>query len=41
MNFKYHEAAASTISSMVKCFYNLSDYSCALACPAGGASGRA
>jgi len=30
-----------TISSSTKCIYNLNDCSCALACPAGGASGRA
>jgi len=30
-----------TISSKTKCIYNLNDCPCALACPAGGDSGRA
>ena len=31
MSCKKHEAVASAISSMAKCFYKLSDSSCALA----------
>ena len=32
MSFKQHEAKASTISSITKCFYKLLNPSCALAC---------
>src|SRR5687768_3818879 len=40
MSYNKHEATASIISSEIRCFYNISECSCALACPVPIAIGK-